>query len=56
LTLNAHLFRHVCAFLYLKAHPGRLRDRALAPRPQESSHYGASLLRAGALGRGTTLR
>jgi len=22
LTVNAHLFRHVCAFLYLKAHPG----------------------------------
>ena len=21
LTVNAHLFRHVCAFLYLKAHP-----------------------------------
>ena len=22
LTVNAHLFRHVCAYLYLKAHPG----------------------------------
>jgi integrase len=22
LTVNAHLFRHLCAFLYLKAHPG----------------------------------
>jgi site-specific recombinase XerC len=22
LTVNAHLFRHVCAYLFLKAHPG----------------------------------
>jgi integrase len=22
LTVNVHLFRHVCAYLFLKAHPG----------------------------------
>jgi integrase len=22
LTMNVHLFRHACAFLFLKAHPG----------------------------------